>query len=96
MSLPRRTFEAEKIFAVEADVGAIVDDDVAVLAAQDGVAAHEDAVADADALVVRAFGIQAAQIVDHDVVADVNLVRMAQGDVHAKDDVAADRAEDHG
>ena len=72
----------------------ILDDDVAVLAAEDGVAADEHAVADDDAAVVGALGVEAALIVDDHVVADADLVRMAQRDVHAEDDVAADRAED--
>src|SRR5687768_17803957 len=39
--------------AVESDIGAILDEDVAVLAAEDGIAADEHAVADRDALVVE-------------------------------------------
>ena len=56
--------------AVEPEVGAILDDDVAVLAAEDRVAADEDAAADDDAAVVGALGVEAALIVDDDVVAD--------------------------
>ena len=78
----------------EADVGAVFDDDVAVLAAQDGVAANEHAVADGDAAVVGAFRIQAAQVVDHDVVADVDFVRMAQRHADAKHHVTTDRSQD--
>ena len=90
MSLADADARGREDLAVEADVGAVLDDDVAVLAAQDRVAADEDAVADGDALVVGALRIEAAQVVDDDVVADVNLVRMPERDVDAEDDVAAD------
>ena len=65
--------------------------DVAVLARQDRVAADEHAVADADAAVRLAFRIEQAVVVDDDVVADVDLVRVPQHDVLAEDDVAAAR-----
>ena len=94
MPLPTRTREAEKISQLNADVGAILDDDVAVLAAQNGVAADEHAVADRDARVVGALRVEAAAVVDDDVVADEDLVRMPQRDVRAEDDVAPDAAED--
>src|SRR5687768_12494679 len=79
--------------AVESDIGAILDEDVAVLAAEDGIAADEHAVADRDALVVETLGIEATQIVDHDVVTDMNLVGMSERDVDTENDVAADGAE---
>ncbi len=83
-----------KNLAVEAEVGVIADDDVAVLAAEDGVAAHEHPGPDDDAGVVRPLRVEAAAVVDHHVVADRDLVRVAEGDVDAEDDVAPDRAED--
>ena len=79
--------------AVEADVRAVADLDVAVLARENRVAADEDAAADADARVGLALGVEQAVVVDDDVVADVNLVRMPQHDVLAEDDVAAAAAE---
>ena len=78
-----------KHLAVEADVGAVGELDVAVLARQDRVAADEHAAADPDAGFVVALGVEQAVVVDHDVVADVNLVRMTQHDVLAEHDVAA-------
>ena len=41
----------------------------------------------------RPFRVQATRVVDHDIVTDANLVRMTDRDVDAKDDVAADAAE---
>lgn len=58
--------------AVEADVGAVAQLDVAVLARQDGVATDEHAAADTDALVRLALGVEQAVVVDHDVVGDVD------------------------
>ena len=81
--------------AVEADVRAVAELDVAVLARQDRVAADEHAVADPDAAVRLALRVEQAVVVDDDVAADVNLVRMAQHDVLAEDDVAAARSEQH-
>ena len=75
--------------AVEADVRAVGQLDVAVLAGQDRVAPDEHAVADPDAPVRLALRVEQAVVVDDDVVADVNLVRVAQDDVLAEDDVAA-------
>ena len=77
--------------AVEADVGAVAELDVAVLARQDRVAADEHAAADADAAVGLALGVEQAVVVDDDVVADADLVRMPQHDVLPEDDVAAAR-----
>src|SRR5262249_42665899 len=70
-----------KDLAVETDVRAIGELDVAVLAGQDRIAADEDAVADPDAGVRLALGVEQTVVVDHDVVADVNLVRMPQYNV---------------
>ena len=82
--------------AVEADVGAVAEDDVAALARQDRVAPDEHAAADGDALVPVALGVEQAVIVDHHVVADADAMRMAQGDVLAEDHAAAARAEQPG
>ena len=79
--------------AVEADVGAVGQLDVAVLARQDRVAADEDAAADSDAAIGVALRVEQAVVVDDDVAADVDLVRMAQHDVLAEHDVAPARAE---
>ena len=43
--------------------------------------------------VARALGVETAVVVDDHVVADEDLVRMPQHDVHAERDVAADPAE---
>ncbi len=80
-------------FAIEPDVGAVADLDVAVLARQDGVAPDEDAAPDPDAGVGVAFRVEETVVVDDDVVADLNLVRMAQHDVLAEDDIPPDFAE---
>ena len=62
---------------------------------QDRVAADEHAVADPDAAVRVALRVEQAVVVDDDVAADVDLVRVAQHDVLAEDDVAAARSEQH-
>ena len=62
--------------AVEADVRAVSELDVAVLARQDRVAADEHPVANPDPAVRLPLGIQQAVVVDHHVAADVDLVRM--------------------
>ncbi len=80
-------------FDVEADVRVFVEHDVAVLAAQDRVAADEDAALDRDAAVGRALRVETALVVDDDVVVDLDLVRMPQHDVAAERDVPADAAE---
>src|SRR6476660_5125093 len=84
-----------KQLAVEADVGAIGEDDVPVLAREDRIAADEDAAADRDAGVVLALGVEQAVIVDDDVVADADLVRMPQHDALTEDDVSPTGAEEH-
>src|ERR1700719_414862 len=66
--------------------------DIAVLARQDGVAAHEHPVTDPDAAIRLAFRVQQAVVVDDDVGPDLDLVRMPQHHVLAEDDVAAARA----
>src|SRR5947207_9633247 len=81
-------------FAVEADVGAVGQLDIAVLARKDRVAPDKDPVADADAAVGFTLGIEETVVVDGDVAADVNLVRMAEDDVLAEYDVAAARSEE--
>ena len=43
-----------------------------------------------------ALGVEEAVVVDHDVAADVNLVRVAQHDVLTEDDVAPARPEQPG
>ena len=84
-----------KQLAIEPDVRAVLDLDVAVLAGQDRVAADEDAGPDLDAAVGRALGVEQAVVVDDHVVADVDLVRMPKDDVLAEDDVASAAAEQH-
>ena len=54
-------------FAVEADVRAVAELDVPVLAREDGVATDEHAVADDDALVARSLGVEQTVVVDYDV-----------------------------
>ena len=83
-----------KHFAVEADVGAVGELDVAVLARQDRIASDEDAAPDADAAIRFALRVQQAVVVDDHVIADVNLVRVTQDDVLPEDDVAAARSEE--
>ncbi len=75
--------------AVEAYIGLRADLDVAVLAAQDRVAADEDSVGDDNAAVVAPLGIQQDVVVNYHVVADVDLVGMAQHDVAPEDHSAA-------
>src|SRR6476660_1575759 len=83
-----------KQLAVEADVGAVGEHDVAVLAGEDRIAADEDAAADRDAGVVLALGVEQAVIVDDDVVADADLVRVPQHDALTEDDVSPTGAEE--
>src|SRR5439155_8920560 len=83
-----------KNFAVEPDVRSVGELDVAVFARENCVAADEDTVADGDAAVRFAFCVEEAVVVDHDVVAEANLVRMSQHDVLTEDDVAPARAEE--
>ena len=80
-------------FAVEADVRAVGQLDVAVLARQDRVAPDEHAVADSNSAVGLALGVDQAVVVDDDVAPDVDLVRMAQHDVLSEDDVAPARTQ---
>jgi hypothetical protein len=91
MSLPTRTFDAEKISQLNP---MLARSSIAVFAAEDRIAADEHAAANGDAVIVRALGVQAAQVVHDHVVADVNLVGMAQRDVHAEHHVTAHRPED--
>src|SRR5262249_25758294 len=80
-------------FAVEADVRAVGDLDVAVLARQDRVAADEDAASDRNPAVAVPLRVDEAVVVDHDVVADADLVRVPEHDVLAEDHVAPAGAE---
>ena len=93
-ALPHRHARCGKDLAVEPDVRVIANDDVAVLAAEDGVTPDEDPVADRNAPVVGALGVEAALVVDDHVVADLNLVGMPEGDVLAEHHVAPHPAED--
>src|SRR6185295_8309986 len=61
---------------------------------QDRVASDEHAGSDGDPGVAIALRVDQAVVVDHHVVADADLVRMAQHDVLAEDDVPAARAEE--
>src|SRR5262245_12456489 len=83
-----------KHLAVEPDVGAVRQLDIAVLARENRVAADEHAIADFDAGIGRALGVEQTLIVDHDVSADTNLVRVTERDMLAEDHVAAARAEE--
>src|SRR6185295_11125677 len=82
-------------FAVEADIRALADHDVAVLAGQDGIAADERACADRDASIGVALRVDQALIVNHHVIADADLVRMPEDDVLSEDHAAAARSEEH-
>src|SRR5437588_7139541 len=86
--LPDRHAARGKYFAVEADVHALGKLDVAVLARQNRVAADEHAARDSYPAIAVAFRIEQAVVVDHDVVSNVNLVRMPQDDVLPEDDIA--------
>jgi hypothetical protein len=88
----RHTAGGEQL-AIEADVRSRPDLDVSVLARQDRVAPDEHPRADANAAVARAFRIEQAVVVDDNVVADVNLVRVAEDHVLSENHVAAARAE---
>ena len=79
--------------AIEADVRAFGQIDIAVLARQNRVPADEDAARDADARVRLSLRVDEAVVVDDHVIADMNLVRMAQHDVLPEDDVAPAGAE---
>ena len=81
-----------KEFAVETDVRAVVEFDVAVLARQNGIASDKHPRANANASIRGALGVQKAVVIDHDVVGNVNLVRMPKHDVLPEDDIAAARA----
>src|SRR5690242_13912404 len=81
--------------AVEPDVRTIGQLNVAVLARENGIAADEDAVADLDASIIRALRVEQAVVVDDDVVADENFVRMTQHDVLAEDHIRAAGTQKH-
>src|SRR5206468_2945743 len=86
---PDRDAAGGKQLAVEPDVGGVAELDVAVLARQDGIAADEDTIADPDAAVGLALRVEQTVVVDDDIPADVNLVRMAEHDVLTEHDIAA-------
>ena len=88
-------FRRREHLDVEAHVGAVLENDVAVLATEDRAAAEEHALAYRDADIRRAFCIQAAVVVDDHVVANLDLVGMTQYDVRTKRDVAAHASENH-
>jgi hypothetical protein len=75
--------------AVEPEVRVVPQDDVPVLAGQDRPPAQEHAVADRDAPVARALGVEDHQVVHYHVVAQADLLRMAQHDPVAEGHVAA-------
>ena len=75
------------------DVDAVLQHDVAVLGRHNGLAAEEDAVAYRDAVVGCALRIEHAAVVDHHVVPDTNLVRVAQRHVASEEYVPAAGAE---
>ena len=93
MLFPTRARDAGEDLTIEPEVGVVLDHDIAVLAAEDRVASDEHAVADEDPAIVGPLGVEAA-IVDDDVVADHDLVRVAHHHVHAEHDVAPDASED--
>ena len=78
---------------VEADVRAVFEIDVAVLARQDGVAADEHTAADRDAAVGVPLRIQQAVVVDDHVITNADLLRMPHDDAVPEHDVAAAGAE---
>jgi hypothetical protein len=82
-----------KELAVEADIGVVAQLDIAVLAREDCVASNEYAVPDPDAAVRLALGVHEAVVVDDHIVADMNLVGVAEHDVLAENHVSAARAE---
>src|SRR2546421_1015359 len=69
--------------AVEPDVRAVAEVDVAVLARQDRVAPDEDAVAEADAAVRLPLRVEPAVVVDDDVLADADVVATAPDHLRA-------------
>ncbi len=75
--------------AVEADVGAFREVDIAVLARENRVSADEDAAGDANAGVRVSLRVDQAVVVDDHVIADVDLVRMPEHHVLPEDDVAS-------
>ena len=76
-----------KNLAVESDVGAFAQLDVAVLARQNRISPDEGAAVDPNPGVRFTLGIDEAVVVDDDVVADADLVRMPKHDVLAEDDI---------
>src|SRR5439155_69395 len=70
--------------------------DVAVLARQNRVTSDEDAASDTNPAVVVALGVEQAVVIDDDIAADVNLVRMPEDDVLSEDDVPAARSQEKG
>jgi len=92
--LPDAHARRRKNLDVEPQVGVVVDDDVAVFAAQNRVAADEGPRADLDAAVVGAFRVEAAVVVDDHVVRQADLVGVAQDDADAEGHAAAAPAEE--
>ena len=83
-----------KHLAVETNVHAVVENDIAVLARENRVASDEHAAANGDPAVAVALGVEQAVVVDDDVVPDADLVRMTEHDVLPEDHVAPTRAEE--
>ena len=70
--------------------------DVPILAIQNGVSSNEHAIGDEDTLVLTAFGVKNAVVIDHNVVAQVDLVRVPEDNVrpenHPSTDLAKEKA----
>ena len=91
-----RDLRSGEDLGVEADVHVVAERDVAVLAGQDRAAPEEDAGAQLDAAVRGALGVEHDEVVHHHVVAEMDLVRMAQDHAVSEGDVAAHRPEQPG
>ena len=65
--------------AIEADIGMIRDDDVSVLATQDGAAPDEDTAADVDAAIVGPLRVKTTPVIYHHVVPDSDFVADVEG-----------------
>ena len=72
--------------AVGRDVRVVAEPDGSFLAAQDRVPADVGVLADADAVVLLALGVEDREVVDDGAGADADLMRVAEGQVPAEDD----------
>lgn len=87
-------FVGGKDDAVGGKAGFVLESDIAVFAIDDGIASDEDGVSDFDSGIVRAFGVDDATIVEHDMVAEEDFSGMAKCDMPSDQDFASARSEE--